>query len=62
VIDAGWYVLDASSPPGGANADDWMVRVGDYRPDPSRFPNGLGLVFELLDAPPRRWQLALELR
>ena len=46
VIDAGWYALDASSPPGGANADDWMVRVGDYRPDPRRFPNGLGPVFD----------------
>jgi alpha-galactosidase len=46
VIDAGWYALDAASPPGGANADDWMVRVGDYRPDPSRFPNGLGPVFD----------------
>jgi alpha-galactosidase len=46
VIDAGWYALDTSSPPGGANADDWMVRVGDYRPDPRRFPEGLGPVFD----------------
>lgn len=46
VIDAGWYALDATAPPGGSDADDWMVRVGDYRPDPKRFPHGLGPVFE----------------
>jgi alpha-galactosidase len=46
VIDAGWYALDASAPSGEANADDWMVRLGDYRTDPERFPNGLGPVFD----------------
>lgn len=38
IIDAGWYC------PIGSEQLEWSTRVGDWYPDPERYPNGIGEV------------------